>query len=70
MADIGLSVTALSSAITDQELDSIVSNIKEDFPNCGSRLMHGHLLCRGHRISQARIREALFRVDPEGTAIR
>ena len=70
MSEFGLSVTALYSTVTDQELDSLVSEIKEEFPNCGSRLMHGHLLHRGHRISQARIREALHRVDPEGVAVR
>ena len=70
MNEFGLSVTALYSSITDEELDSLVSRIKDEFPNCGSRLMQGHLLSRGHRISQARIREALHRVDPEGVAIR
>ena len=70
MADFGLSVKALYSSITDQELDSLVSQIKKNFPNAGFRLMHGHLLHQGHRISQARIREALHRVDPEGVAIR
>ena len=54
MSEFGLSVTALYSSVTDQELDVLVSQIKDAFPNCGSCLMHGHLLCQGHRISQAR----------------
>ena len=70
MSEFGLSVTALYSTITDQELDSLVSQIKRDFPNSGSRLMQGHLLSRGHRVSQVRVRESLHRVDPEGVAIR
>lgn len=70
MSDFGLCITALYSSITDQELDSVISQIKEEFPNCGYRLMHGHLLRKGHRVSQARIREALHRVDSEGVAIR
>jgi len=70
MSEFGLSVTALYSSITDKELDLLVSQIKNEYPNCGARLMHGHILSRGHRISQARIREALHRVDPEGVAIR
>ena len=69
MNEFGFSVTTLYSNITDQELDSLVSQIKEELPNCGSRLMHGHLLNRGHRITQARVREALHQVDPEGVAI-
>ena len=70
MTEFGLSIASLYSSITDQELDMLVSQIKEEFPNCGSRLMHGHLLSRGHRISQTRIREALHRVNSEGVAIR
>ena len=52
MSEFGLSVTALYSSVTNQELDVLVSQIKDAFPNCGSRLMRGHLLCRarGHRI--------------------
>ena len=70
MNDCGFTVTALYSSITDVELDLLVSQVKDEFPNCGTRLMHGHLLSRGHRITQARIRESLHRVDPEGVAIR
>ena len=39
MSDFGLSVTALYSSITDHELDVMVSQVKRNFPNCGSRLM-------------------------------
>ena len=70
MSECGLSVTALYSQVTDQELDEIVSEIKHDFPNCGSRLMYGHLVGRGHRVSHARICESLHRVDPEGVTVR
>ena len=70
MSEFGLSVTALYSSVTDHELDVIVSQIQHEFPNCGYHLMHGHLVCRGHRVSQARIRESMHRVNPEGVALR
>ena len=70
MNEYGFSVTALYSSITDHELDAIVSQIKHEFPNSGYRLMHGHLLSRGLRVHQMRIRDSLHRVDPEGVAIR
>ena len=70
MAECGLSVASLYSCITDNELDLVVSQIQAEFPNCGYRLMYGQLLCRGHRVVQARIRESLRRVDPEGVIIR
>ena len=62
MSEFGLSVTALYSQVTDQVLDEIVSEIKHDFPNCGSRLMYGHLVGREHCVSHARISESLHRV--------
>ena len=70
MTDFNLSVTAQYSQITDTELDAVVKDIKVLFPNCGYRLMYGHLLTRGYRITQNRIREALHRVDPDGSAMR
>ena len=70
MSEYGLSVRALYSVISDQDLDRVVAEIKEDFPNCGYRLMKGHLLHRGYRVTQVRIRESLHRVDPEGIAVR
>ena len=65
-----LSISGLYSTITDDELDAIVMDIKVSFPNCGYRLMYGHLVTRGYRITQTRIREALRRVDPDGVAVR
>ena len=70
MTDYNLSVSAQYSQITDLELDAIVKDIKVSFPNCGYRLMLGHLLTRGYRITQVRIKEALHRVDPDGSAMR
>ena len=70
MTEYGLSVSALYSEITDIELDSIVKQIKVMFPNSGYRLMSGHLLNQGCRISQAHIIEPMHRVDPDGIAVR
>ena len=65
-----LSVSKLYSDINDQELDSLVVQIKHDFPNAGYRLMEGYLLQQGHRVLQVRIRDSMRRVDPDGVAIR
>lgn len=65
-----LSVSSVYSQISDNELDKLVADIKHAFPNCGYRLMHGHLLNQGHRITQMRIRESLHRVDPDGSVLR
>jgi len=40
------------------------------FPKHGNRLMQGHLLSKGYRVQQKRVRESQRRIDPEGTIIR
>jgi len=70
MEEYGLSVHALYSTISDRELDRLTEQIKKDFPNCGYRMMQGHLLHQGHRIPHARVRNCLHRIDSNGVAIR
>ena len=61
MTQYGLNVGSLYSDITDQELDSVVSQIKVLFPNCGFHMMQGHLFTQGHRVSQAQVRELYYK---------
>ena len=65
-----LCIRATYAAISDHELDQLISEISRLFPMCGSKQMAGHLLARGFRIQQSRIREAQRRVDPEGVVMR
>ena len=70
MTEYGLSVSALYSQISDGELDRLVDDIRGSFPNCGYRMMDGHLRQRGIRVTQARIRDSMHRVDPQGVVLR
>ena len=70
MSYLGLLVRALYSDISDTELDEIVRCIHQQHPMCGNVQMQGHLLSRGYRIQQIRIRESMRRIDPTGTALR
>jgi hypothetical protein len=65
-----LSVGNLYSTLTDQQLDGIIQGIQHQFPTCGNRQMMGHLLARGIRMQQFRVREAQKRVDPSGSIMR
>ena len=56
------------SDISEAELDIIILDILHNFPNCGCKSMRGHLLCKGHKVQEESIREAMRRVDPEGNA--
>lgn len=65
-----LSVRSLYANISERELDVLVGQIQEQFGLCGNRQMQGHLLARGVRVQQLRIRESQRRVDPGGVALR
>ena len=66
----GISISAQYSTVSDNQLDDIVAEIQQQFPLCGNRQMLGHLLARGLRVQQIRVREAQRRVDPEGSVMR
>lgn len=70
MTSAGLSIRQQYSSISSQELDDLVRVIQHQFPMCGNRQMQAHLLSRGFRIQQHRVRESQRRVDPEGTLLR
>ena len=66
----GMSVHGTYEKLTDEDLDVIVKNILQEFPNSGYKSMRGHLLSRGHKIQEIRVRESMRRCDPEGTVVR
>ena len=70
MSEYGLSVHSLYTQLSDQELDEIVSDIQTLFPTCGNRQMQGHLLSRGIRVQQGRVRDSQRRIDPSGSMLR
>jgi len=65
-----ISISAQYAELSDDELDTVVTEIQNQFPMCGNRQMQGHLLSRGLRVQQARIRDSQRRVDPSGTLVR
>ena len=45
----GLSMRDTYAVLTEQDLDEIIKNILEEFPNCGCKSMRDHLSCRGFK---------------------
>ena len=70
LQDNGLSVHSTYEKLTDDDLDVIVKNILQDFPNSGYKSMLGHLLSRGHYIQEMGVKESMRRCDPGGTVVR
>ena len=70
MEGFNIRVSDTYSTLSDTELDRLITDIQNDFPNSGYTMMAGHLLARGHRVQQIRIRESMIRIDPDGVASR
>ncbi|KAI7806118.1 hypothetical protein IRJ41_000277, partial [Triplophysa rosa] len=70
LAEFDLSVRSLYSSLTDDELDTLVSNIKSRMPNSGYRMVKGALKAEGHRVQYERVRASLHRVDTLGVLSR
>ena len=47
------------SSMTKAELDVGILDILHNFPNCCYKSMRGHLLSKGHKVQEERIREAM-----------
>ena len=58
------------SSISENELDNLISKIKEEQPYTGESLIQGLLSSMGYHIQRHRIRSSIHRVDPVGPAIR
>ncbi|XP_028400508.1 uncharacterized protein LOC114523698 isoform X2 [Dendronephthya gigantea] len=70
LEEYGLSMRNSYSSITENELDDIIKGILVEFPNTGYKTMRGHLLSRGLKLQESRVREAMRRSDPEGVLVR
>ena len=70
MSEYNLTVKQSYSAISDAELEITIKSLKESYPNAGYRIMEGLLIEKGIRITQSRLREAMYQVDPNGIVVR
>ncbi|XP_028395042.1 uncharacterized protein LOC114519163 isoform X2 [Dendronephthya gigantea] len=70
LREYNLSIKKSYASFSDEELDNIVVEISSQFKNCGYKAMRGHLLARGFKIQEERVRQSMRRTDPEGTFIR
>ena len=70
LTEYNLSVSAIYTDISDDELDSVIQSLIHEFPSSGYRMMDGYLRGRGLRIQQGRLRSAMQRCDPHGVVLR
>ena len=70
MSFFNLSVHQTYTCISDDDLDAVIMEVQEKFPNWGNRLMYGYLITSRIRVPFHRVRESQRRVDPEGSFMR
>ena len=70
MSEFGMLIRSQYSNISIEELDTLITSIQFQYPNCGYRMMIGHLRTFNHRVQQTRVREAMLRTDPQGVISR
>lgn len=70
LQEFGLSCREVYSTMSDEDLDAVINSILNDFPETGYKRMTGFLRARGIVLQQNRIREAMRRINPEGTLSR
>ena len=66
MVENNLSISQTYSGCSDDELDSLVTAIKNTMPDAGCRVIRGALLAQGHRVQWDRVYAAMNRVDSFG----
>lgn len=65
MADSNLSVTALYSISTNEELDVLMTEVNS-LPDTGYRMVRGTLLPKGHRVQWDRVIASMHHVNSVG----
>ena len=68
--EFGMSMGTKFCVISDEDLDDIICSIMQQYPECGQKMMQGHLKERGIVVQQTRVRESMRRTDPAGTKQR
>jgi hypothetical protein len=58
------SFTGPLSIINDEDLDSVILQLRQQFTRAGITMLHGMLQQLGYRIPRERIRQSLHRIDP------
>ena len=56
--------------LTNEDLASIIEEIRRDHIDIGISMVIGHLRARGYKVSRARVRSALQSSDPLSSVLR
>ena len=60
----------IRQSISDQDLNTLLKEIRAQMPNAGETVVMGQLRSLGYYISRQRLREAIRQTDPINTPLR
>lgn len=66
----GLNGLCEKSHLSTDEIDAITKKAKTELPSFGERMMLGYFRASGVKVSRAKVRASIHRVDPDGVALR
>lgn len=58
------------TAVSDNDLDRLVSDVRAENPTCGEVLLMSQLHIRGVRVQRSRLRASLHRINPQAIHLR
>ncbi|XP_047231291.1 uncharacterized protein LOC124874117 [Girardinichthys multiradiatus] len=70
MAQYGIRLHDLLTPLNDEDLDEKATQIQQHQPNCGYKMMLGHLNAQGIHIQRQRVQASMRRVDPRGVLMQ
>ena len=56
--------------LSDEDMTSLLKQIREDMPYSGVSMIWGNLRARGYKVTRERVRIALRAIDPLSVALR
>ena len=59
-----------SSEINDEDLTSLIQQIRQEAPYSGVSMMYGSLRARGIKVIRERVRATMRSIDPLGSSLR
>lgn len=68
--ELSMNTSSPRSNVSDDELELVIRQIHSEAPTLGERMIMGKLRSIGVRVSRARVRTCIRRVDPINTALR
>ena len=70
MHEYNIKISDMYAQLTDEELGVEINKIVDSYPNIGYRSIRAHLISKGFRVQEKRVRNLVRLIDPHGVLMR